>query len=110
MRKGLLEQQINDARINFNYFFMTMIIKIFKVTIVLGCVLLINQIFDILLINIFSLIYTLITIYIMYKITNNYNYILQDIKRTLGEENLSFTIDKRMVKSELFGEIVRYGK
>lgn len=110
MRKGLLEQQINDARINFNYFFMTMIIKIFKVTIVLGCVLLINQIFDILLINIFSLIYTLITIYIMYKITNNYNYILQDIKRTLGEENLSFTIDKNMVRSELFGEIVRYGK
>ena len=110
MKKGLLEQQINDARINFNYFFMTMIIKIFKVTIVLGCVLLINQIFDILLINIFSLIYTLITIYIMYKITNNYNYILQDIKRTLGEENLSFTIDKNMVRSELFGEIVRYGK
>lgn len=110
MKKGLLEQQINDARINFNYFFITMIIKIFKVTIVLGCVLLINQIFDILLINIFSLIYTLITIYIMYKITNNYNYILQDIKRTLGEENLSFTIDKNMVRSELFGEIVRYGK
>ena len=46
----------------------------------------------------------------MYKITNNYNYILQDIKRTLGEENLSFTIDKNMVRSELFGEIVRYGK
>lgn len=110
MKNSLLEKQIIDAKINFNYFFMTMIIKLFKVTTIFGCILLINQIFDILIINILSLIYSLITIYIIYRIIDNYNYILKDIKKTFAKEVFTYTIDTNTFKDQLFEKVVKYGK
>jgi len=110
MYNSLLEEQIKDAKINFNYFFMEMILKIIKVFAFLICILLINQIFDFLFINIITLLFVLCSIYIIYKIINNYNYFLNDIKHTLFKESFSYVLDTEIIKDTFLKGVVKYGK
>lgn len=110
MNNSFLEKQINTAKDNLNYFFMKMITKIIKLFIVFTCVLLINQIFDTLFINIITLIFTLFFIFRVYKIIDEYTYILNDIKNTFNTTKFSFIVDTDIIKKDLIGMVVKYGK
>ncbi len=106
----MLNKQKNDAKNNFNYFFMSMIIKIFKCLVFLLSFLLINLIFDILVINIITLIFTIYTIFKIYGIVDEYNYILNDIRNTFNKEEFNFIIDYDYLKNNLFKGILNYEK
>lgn len=110
MYNSLLDKQKEAAKNNFNYFFMIMIVKVIKVLTILACVLLINQILDILIINIITLIFTICSIIIIYKIVDNYNYILNDIKNTFKDIDFSIIIDTNVMKNYLSKKVVKYGK
>ena len=72
--------------------------------------LLINQIFDILIINIITLILTLYTAFYIYYIINYYGYYLNDIQNTFMNEDFSYIIDTEVIKNELLKGEVNYGK
>ncbi len=110
MKSSLLEKQINEAKLNFNYFFMMMISKIIKNILILTCFLLINQIFDTLTINIITLLYTIYSIFSIYKVIDDYNYILNDIKNTFEDEEFVYIIDTNIIKDNLVRSVVKYGK
>lgn len=110
MKNSLLDKQIKEAKINFNYFFMVMIVKIIKQIILLTTILLINQVFDILIINIITLLFTICSIFIIYKIAEHYNYILNDIKNTFSTVDFTYIVDTYFIKESLLKKVVKYGK
>ena len=110
MNNSFLEKQINVAKDNFNYFFMKMITKIIKLFIVFTCILLINQFFDTLFMNIITLLFTLIFIFRVYKIIDEYTYILNDIKNTFIDIEFPFIVDTNVIKNDLIGMVVKYEK
>ena len=107
---NFLDKQINDAIGNFNYFFMKMITKILINIIILSCVLLINGIFNILVINIITIIYTMYAVFNMYKIVDNYTYIMNDIKKTFNNVDFSLILDTNIIRNNLLDLVVKYGK
>ena len=110
MHNSFLEGQKKNAQDNFNYFFMIMIVKVIKILIILACILLINQIFDTLVINIITLILTVCSILSIYKIVDDYNYILNDIRNTFKDIDFNFNIDINIIKNYLYKKVEKYGK
>ncbi len=110
MKNSLLDKQIKEAKINLNYFFMVMIVKIIKQSILLTTILLINQLFDTLIINIITLFFTICSIFIIYKIVEHYNYILNDIKNTFSNVDFTYIVDTYFIKESLLKKVVKYGK
>ena len=109
MNKTLLDNQIEAAKYNYNYFFMKMIVKILQVCFKLASVLLISEIFNYTIINIIAIIYTIISLFSIYIIISNYKYIIEDIRKTLKLE-VSFEIDLNTISDKLFKGILNYGK
>ena len=62
MNKTLLDNQIEVAKYNYNYFFTKMIVKILQTCFKLSCILLISEIFNYTIINIIAIIYTIISL------------------------------------------------
>ena len=110
MKNSLLSKQISDSKSNFNYFFSIMIVKILKKLIVFAILLLINQFFDYLTINIITLLSSIYTVYSIYKIVNYYGYYLNDIQNTFSNEVFYYIIDTKNIKYNLFKEVIKYGK
>ena len=99
MNKTLLDNQIEVAKYNYNYFFTKMIVKILQTCFKLSCILLISEIFN----------YTIISLFNIYIIISNYKYIIEDIRKTLKLE-VSFEIDLNTISDKLFKGILNYGK
>lgn len=110
MKKLYIENQLAEARYNYNYFFTKMIVKLLQVCIKLACVLLISEIFNYTIINIIAIVYTIFSLINIYMIITNYKYIIEDIKNTLGIEELVFEIDLNVISRDLFKGILNYGK
>lgn len=110
MNKTYLDNQIEAAKYNYNYFFMKMIVKILQVCFKLACILLISEIFNYTIINIIAIIYTIISLFSIYIIISNYKYIIEDIRKTLNLEELSFEIDLNTISDNLIKGILNYGK
>lgn len=110
MNKTHLDNQIETAKYNYNYFFMKMIVKILQVCFKLASVLLISEIFNYTIINIIAIIYTIISLFSIYIIISNYKYIIEDIRKTLNLEELSFEIDLNTISDNLIKGILNYGK
>lgn len=108
--KTHLDNQIETAKYNYNYFFMKMIVKILQVCFKLASVLLISEIFNYTIINIIAIIYTIISLFSIYIIISNYKYIIEDIRKTLKLEELSFEIDLNTISDNLIKGILNYGK
>lgn len=105
-----IDNQLETARYNYNYFIMKMIIRILQVCFKLSCILLISDIFNYIIINIITIIYTIISLFSIYNIIINYNNIIEDIRTTLGIDKLSFEIDVNVISNNLFKGFLSYGK
>ena len=109
MNRVFLNNQIEEAKYNYNYFFMQMIIKILRVCFKLSFVLLLSSIFNYLIINILAIICTVISFVNIFDIIKKYKYIIDDIKNTLDIDYL-FELDFNVISSNLFKGIFNYGK
>ena len=122
MDRVFLNNQIEEAKYNYNYFFMQMIIKILRVCFKLSFVLLLSSIFNYLIINILAIICTIISfiniwsslikkkmLLNIYDIIRKYKYIIDDIKNTLDIDYL-FELDFNVISSNLFKGMFNYGK
>ena len=109
MNRVFLNNQIEEAKYNYNYFFMQMIIKILRVCFKLSFVLLLSSIFNYLIINILAIICTIISFINIYDIIRKYKYIIDDIKNTLDIDYL-FELDFNVISSNLFKGMFNYGK
>ena len=106
---SFLSKQKEKAYEIYNYFITRMIISILKICFSLAIILLISEIFDYLMINIIALIYTLISIYKIHIVIDNYVYILKDISDTLKLRNYTFVLDFNRA-SKLSSKGLNYGK
>ena len=109
MNRVFLNNQIEEAKYNYNYFFMQMIIKILRVCFKLSFVLLLSSIFNYLIINILAIICTIISFVNIFDIIKKYNYIINYIKNTICIDYL-FELDFNVISSNLFKGIFNYGK
>lgn len=109
MNKSYLNNQLEEAKYNYNYFFMKMIVKIIHTCIKLSVVLLLSSIFNYLIINIMAIICTIISFISIYNTISNYKYLIIDIRNTLGID-LSFELDLNTLSNNLFKGIITYGK
>ena len=87
-----INNQLETAKYNYNYFIMKMIIINYTI------------------INIITIIYTIISLFSIYNIIINYNNIIEDIRTTLGIDKLSFEIDVNVISNNLFKGFLSYGK
>lgn len=109
MNKSFLHNQLEEAKYNYNYFFMKMIVKVLQTCIKLSFILLLSSIFNYLVINIMAIICTIISFVSIYNTINNYKYIINDIKNTLNID-LSFELDLNTLSNNLFKGMITYGK
>lgn len=110
MTRTFLEEQILEAKNNYNYFIMQMISQIIDALFKLSIVLLISSIFNYIIINIIALILTFYTLYKIYQIIDNYLFIINDIRTTLNIKELTFEIDLAEIKNTFLRNLVNYGK
>lgn len=80
MNKTHLDNQIEIAKYNYNYFYKNDS-KILQTCFKLSCILLISEIFNYTIINIIAIIYTIISLFNIYIIISNYKYIIEDIRK-----------------------------
>ena len=104
MDMSYVTNQLEEAKYNYNYFFMKMIIKVLQVCFKLSFILLLSSIFNYLIINIIAIICTSI-----YNIIKNYVYIIEDIRDTLNID-LSFELDLNVLSNNLFKGMFNYGR
>lgn len=110
MQNNFLKKQIENAKENYNYFFIKLIFSIIQIFLYLMLILIISSIINNIFINIIALLYTFYSIYKIVTITKYYKDIINDIKETLGYENLTFEIDLKNIEGNLFKGVVKYGK
>lgn len=109
MNNNYINNQLEEAKYNYNYFFMKMIIKVLQVCFKLSFILLLSSIFNYLIINIIAIICTVISFISIYNIIKNYMYIIEDIGNTLNMD-LSFELDLNVLSSNLFKGMFNYGR
>lgn len=107
MKYTFLDRQKNIAKKNYNYFVSSMICKVLFLCFKISFVLILNQIFNFLVVNILCFIYILSIIYSIYKVIVNYNFLLKDIRNTLNMDNFSFEID---LNFSFIKKVFTYGK
>lgn len=105
-----LDKQIFNAKENYNYFFVKLIFELFKILIKISFVLVLCSFFNNIFINIIAGIYLIYAIYFIYFVITYYFNIINDIKETLGYDNLFFEIDLRNLNGRMFMSVVKYGK
>lgn len=108
--KSYFNNQKIIAYDNYNYFVMVMVVKVIIYLLRLSIVLIISSIFNYLLINIITIIYTIISIFWVYEVISNYKYIINDIRYTLDYDGLSFEIDLSVITNGIFKGLISYGK
>lgn len=104
------DKQIKDARDNYNYFFMKLILSIIKIIFKLSIMLIIFSFFDYTIINIIVLLYTFYSFCEIYRISIYYKDIIIDIKDTLGYSNYIFELDFNLINRNIFKGVLKYGK
>mgnify|MGYP004464185357 FL=1 len=109
MNMSYVTNQLEEAKYNYNYFFMKMIIKVLQVCFKLSFILLLSSIFNYLIINIIAIICTIISFISIYNIIKNYMYIIEDIRDTLNID-LSFELDLNVLSNNLFKGMFNYGR
>lgn len=109
MSNSYINNQIEEAKYNYNYFFMKVIIKVLQVCLKLSFILLLSSIFNYLIVNVIAIICTIISFISIYNIIKNYVYIIEDIKNTLNMD-LSFELDLNVLSNNLFKGMFNYGK
>ena len=105
MDMSYVTNQLEEAKYNYNYFFMKMIIKVLQVCFKLSFILLLSSIFNYLIINIIAIICTIISFISIYNIIKNY----EDIRDTLNID-LSFELDLNALSNNLFKGMFNYGR
>lgn len=110
MNSNYYNEQIISAKKNYNYFFVKMIFNILKIFSLLAGVLLINIFLNITVTNIISLVYSIYSLYLIFKNINYYTDIIRDIKNTLGINSLSFEIDFNEISYNIKKGMLDYGK
>lgn len=105
-----LDKQIREAKDNYNYFFIKLIFGILKIIFKLTVVLLISNIFNYTIINIIAIFYTFYSIYDISSTCKYYFNIINEIKNTLGFNNLVFEIDLNLINRSFVKSVVKYGK
>lgn len=109
MSNSYINNQIEEAKYNYNYFFMKVIIKVLQVCLKLSFILLLSSIFNYFIVNVIAIICTIISFISIYNIIKNYVYIIEDIKNTLNMD-LSFELDLNVLSNNLFKGMFNYGK
>ena len=107
MNMSYVTNQLEEAKYNYNYFFMKMIIKVLQVCFKLSFILLLSSIFNYLIINIIAIICTIISFISIYNIIKMY--IIEDIRDTLNID-LSFELDLNVLSNNLFKGMFNYGR
>lgn len=109
MNNSFLEKQKEKAYDTYKYFVVKMIFNILKICFVLAIVLFLSFVFNNNIIDIIALIYTFISIYMIYHNTEYYTYLLNDIKNTLdvGDFSYVFTFNR---KDDSLMKGLNYGK
>lgn len=110
MENIFLNKQFNNAKDNYTYFFIKLVFSILQIFFKLSIMLLLSTILNNFFINIITLIYTFYSLYNISYTVNYYSSIMNDIKNTLGYEELSLEIDLKLIKGDIFSGVVRYGK
>lgn len=110
MSKQTLQNQLETAKYNYNYFIMKLIIKILQASFKLSIILLISSIINNPLLNILSYMYIILTIFNIYNIITNYKNLIEDIKTTLKIDKITFEIDINAISNNLFKGMINYGK
>ncbi len=105
-----ISNQLLEAKYNYNFFIMKMIVSILHICFKLAIVLLISGIFNHIIINIMAIIYVIMSLFSLINVTINYSNIISDIRQTLGIESLSFEIDVNVISNNLFKGLFGYGK
>ena len=100
MDMSYVTNQLEEAKYNYNYFFMKMIIKVLQVCFKLSFIL---------LLSIIAIICTIISFISIYNIIKNYVYIIEDIRDTLNID-LSFELDLNVLSNNLFKGMINYGR
>lgn len=103
------DKQMGEAKNNYNYFFMKLIISLFKIVLRITIGLFISSILDCIFIYIITLLFV---IYSVVQIIFTYRYyldIINDIKNTIGCD-LIFEIDFRNISYDIFKGVLKYGK
>ena len=107
MDMSYVTNQLEEAKYNYNYFFMKMIIKVLQICFKLSFILLLSSIFNYLIINIIAIICTIISFISIYNIIKNYVYIIEDIRDTLNID-LSFELDLNVLSNNLFKGMINF--
>jgi len=105
-----LEKQFRDAKDNYNYFFVKLVFDIMKIFVKLSVMLFISSIFNYVFVNIIVLLYVFYAIYNIYFLCNYYFDIINDIKDTMGYNDLSFEIDFSLINIKYLKGVLEYGK
>lgn len=103
------DRQIDDARSNYNYFFIKLFFSILKIIFKLSIILIISNVFNLTFINIMAICYTIYSFYEIYRVCTYYIDIINDIKNTL-EINLVFEINFNNISKNILNGVVKYGK
>jgi len=103
------DKQIENAKNNYNYFFIKLLFCVLKIIFKLSIVLIISGIFDFIVINIMTICFTFYSLYEIYRLCTYYTNIINDIKKTL-EINFILEIDFTKIGNIFFGGLVKYGK
>ena len=96
MDMSYVTNQLEEAKYNYNYFFMKMIIKVLQICFKLSF-------------NIIAIICTIISFISIYNIIKNYVYIIEDIRDTLNID-LFFELDLNVLSNNLFKGMFNYGR
>lgn len=107
---NFLDKQINEARENYNYFFLKLIFLIFKNIFKLSTILFLCSIFNYTVINIIAIICTVYYFYSIISISKYYFNIIKDIKDTFGYEDFSFEINIDLLHNDIFNGEIKYGR
>ena len=105
-----LEKQINEAKENYNYFCIKLIICIMKNIFKLSIILLLSSIFNYFIINVIAIICTVYYFFILFDIIKYYSNIIKDIKDTVGYEELCFEINFDLLNKDIFRGKIKYGR
>ena len=110
MNSNYYSKQIVSAKKNYNYFFVKMIFSSLKVFTKLALILLINTFLNYTITNIIAMLYTLYSLYLLFKYNNYYINIIRDIKKTLGINDLCFEIDFSLIRYDIIKGVLEYGR
>lgn len=110
MENIFLNKQLIDAKENYAYFFVKLVFSIMQIFFKLSIMLLLSTILNNIFINIITLLYTFYSLHNVSYTINYYSSVMNDIKNTIGYDELYLEIDLKLIKGNIINGMVRYGK